>query len=523
MALTSVTIKTTFDFSADPKVFIFEDQTDYASQSVDPNDVVAWLTIVAPNNVTIHAGSFAVPDILPGASTTNNVIQLPLNGDGTVMQGEYDITYTAEDTNDSAQATTGAVTVDLDYETTSTTLKLTYDIVAASLTSVDSGSYTVSGIVPSVSRLHTIFYPEIIKQQVPGLIDETGTAPTLVQNTVFVISGTTLQYSSSVVTTLVYDLGNNFFVNDIVNGTAFADVIADSNLCTIYCCLRQKATDVENNKGTQFEKQTLTPELLQMATYAYLSTTAITCGKSSDVTMYVEMIKEIGGCSDSCFCDDGEPVLAVGVGGGGNNDTVIVAAGSGITVTSMVVGSTTTYFVAMEASLLAKLNASYNTTVTAGTDITVVDSGIIGGLRDFVVNYTGTPGTNQRLASEVDLDFTAGVLPVVTVQNSVVDGSELQAATIVNSNSPVANWLANNTLFTVSNFFVGASSDYYPTIEVTGKTPNASTYILKPVITATNATDFTFSLTDTTGNAYTGNGIDGENITQLKIILKITS
>lgn len=514
MALTTVNIKTTFDYSTSPKKFTFQDISDYAGQGIALTDVVGVIKIVAPSGMTVYNNTnFNSPDINPDVSLINSTtINLPLDSNNVPLQGDYTITYTVRVNPTSLVA---SYDVAVEKETTHTysspvvSLDISANLVLPSMTSTDNTSYTKtnslgSPVTPTIVRAHTLFYPPTT-----GAAAITGTGASLSTSVVYGLSGSSLQYSSSLTSDLTYNFGSDFYVVDEVKGTDRFNLDIDENLCNIYCGINNLFNNWQTYKGTTRGDEYFA-KFQQVTALGLAAQVAIDCGETQDVNGYFEQMRKIGGFTADCECGDGTPTLLTGLGGSG---TVVVQAGSGIEVATSTSGTTTYYTVSIATATLTKINNSYNSTVAAGAGISVATVTDANGNKTYTVTNTATaPST---VAQQFTITFSSGSLPTITSNNSIVYGTKTQTATIANDfNGSVPSWQGNLNSFTLSSFLTG-SHNYYPSIEIVQRNQTGSSLSkrvqLKPrnfIIYQKDATTFNIQIVDDFGNPVTGSNLD---------------
>lgn len=470
MALISVDLKTTFQFDLSPKTFKFEDTTDYAAQGVGLSEVTGVLKVIDPaGNTHYNNLDHTDPDIDPDVSRIGvKTISLPLLADGSVMQGQYTITYTvrvAATTIDPAYDISVEKKLTLVYVSPEIDLTLTSDCVTPLLKSVDGTTYLVNSVDPTIVRDHKIIYPASLNKA-----DVTGIGATLETNVFYTIANSTLQHSSSLTSTLTYIYAVDFIVTDSITGNTYNDVACDAQLCDIYCCLRAEWNRYEDYKNTN--KRLADKHLAnwhQMIGLSEKIRIALECGKGDHISGYLATIQNLGNCEAGCGCDDGVPTLVTGLGGGG---TVIVeSAGTPIEVTSSISGTTTTYFVKLADATVTKINNLYNSIVTAGSGVTITPTVAPNGDISYKVDFTDASVEPDILSFKVDLDFTTSSPPVITISNVANYGSAFKAPTITNANTVQADWLAKNNCFTLKTFWLlQGAKNYKAHIEILQQT-----------------------------------------------------
>lgn len=451
MALTTVAFQTTFQYDQSPKTFKFVDQTDYAGQGIALADVTGVFKIVDPLGNTIYNNTnHAAPDITPAASLINSItIALPLDGDSLVIQGEYEITYTVEDTTVAPAYTSQENKPVLAYVSPTISLLLTADCVKPLLKSTDSTGYTVGAVTPTTTRVHTIQYPPST-----GQADLTGTGATLETSVLYTVANASLQYTSTLTSTLSYDF-TTFLVTDSITGSTYSEVSCDGQLCDIYCCVRAEWNRYTSNLNiNKVRADEALANWSQMVGLMENIRTALECGKGTDVSEYVTRIQNIGECEPGCDCDDGTPQLVTGLGGG--TGTVIVdSAGTPVTVTSVTVGSITTYTVALDAAFVTKVNNSYNATVVSGTNITVTTVTDSDGNKEYTVSAAPNSVPNILSFKAIITITNFNSLPSVAIQDVTVTGTAFgNTPTVANMKSPWSTYRYSNSNYKIYNMWI---------------------------------------------------------------------
>jgi hypothetical protein len=523
MALTTVSFQTTFQYDQSPKTFKFVDDTDYAGQSVPLANVTGVFKIVDPLGNTIYNNTnHSAPDINPAVSLINSItIALPLDSDGLVIQGEYEITYTVEDSVDAVSVSQENKPV-LAYVSPTISLLLTADCVKPLLKSTDSTGYTVGGVTPTPTRVHTIQYPPST-----GQADLTGTTATVETSVLYTVANASLQYTSTLTSTLTYDF-TTYTVTDSITGSTYSEVSCDGQLCEIYCCVRAEWNRYTSNLNVnKVRAEEALANWSQMVGLMENIRTALECGKGTDVSEYVTRIQTIGECESGCDCDDGTPQLVTGLGGG--TGTVIVdSSGTPVTVTSVTVGSTTTYTVAIDAAFVTKVNNSYNATVVAGTNITVTTVTDSNGNKEYTVS--AAPNTVPNILSfKMIITPSAGSLPSVTHADVTLTGDAFDNSPQATNQwvGTVSEWQSNDTHFLIAGFWANQGALEYKADmniidmqrAVIGEVGSAPVNVL-PQIYDNFPTMFSLKFIDiTAGNTVTGNVIDQFESIKLQITL----
>lgn len=404
MALTSVDFKVTFDLTQDPKVFKIEDTTDYAGQGVALADVTGILKITSPSGTVIYNNTnHLAPDIDPDVSLDNSIpISLPLDTEGEVLAGAYKVDYEVQDTSGAPFVVTDSLSFSYSYESPEINLNMKFVCATPLLSTDDLTSYRVDNTDPTtLVRDHRLQYPPPT-----GEADLSGDIKLIETNTVYTLKTEALQYSSTLISTLTYDFKGHS-VLDAPEGTEYISVLCDPNLCDIYCGMKAQYDRWQNNKGTlQGDKEFA--KLAALTVIAQLAAQSIDCSKTDDLSGYLEEIQKIGEFNTDCQCDDGDPILIIGLGGGG---TTVVLAGASIDVASVTVGSTTTYTVSVQQALIDQVNALEGTELLDGVQINVTEGAIVSGRRQWDV--------------DLSLGLSAGTMPTVDATGEFLEDGAL--------------------------------------------------------------------------------------------------
>lgn len=418
MALTTIDFKATFDV-VNHKITV-TDITNYAGQSVALSAVTGAVSIEDPNGNS-YSGSI---DQDVSLSTTAITI-VPISG-GSFVPGTYSIVYVVTVTATS-DTVTKTLTFEYDFNSPTVSLELTVNCIQPLLTSTDTTNYTVDGINPTITRAHKIEYP-----QTTGHADITGTGAVLETDVMYTQANQPLQHSSTLVSTLLYNFGNGFFISDVISGNAYADVTCDNSLCEAYCCLKSQYTRWQNAKCENSKlAETYKNEFILMRSIADQLRNALECGKEDDVSGYLTELKRIGNCTGDCGCSGDEPELVTGLGGGGSTTQQ----------NYFVVGTT-------DEIIVNTVTSGLNTTSTVSID----------------PNYTAAITVSDALSFDVVIDSGgSGVLPTITLDNVSLNGTYfLDTVSIENENDTSASvWENNNISFVLSDYVTTvASKDY---------------------------------------------------------------
>jgi hypothetical protein len=399
------------------------------------------------------------------------------------------------------------------------------DCITPLLSATDESSYTVDGVTPTITRAFAIHYPPSTPTA-----DVTGTGATLSTDTFYTVANSTVEHSSSLTSTLEYNFTGGFYVTDEVTGSEVIQVSCDGDLCDIYCCIRSQWNRYMLLKG---KNNVLAANELaifyQITSLAEMVGMALKCGKSTHISDYVTEILKLANCDAGCSCTDGTPQLVTGLGVNGSSITVV--AGTGVSVS--VAGSA--YTVSLSSANVAKLAATYNTIVAAGTNVTSVtsSSSTVSNVTTTTYTVNATDTVVESFFARVTFTFSSGNVPTYTLDSvktygttftdAVTDfGGGLPIIENMNDGSAIA-WQGSYVELKVQNFFTGAAADYYPEITVVqertvgGKASISSTKKFIADIFTLNSSDFRVRFV----NPNTAIGRSMDVLSSLTLIIKI--
>jgi hypothetical protein len=166
-----------------------------------------------------------------------------------------------------------------------------------------------------------------------------------------------------------------------VKGSVVKIVECDRNLCALYNCIKKFYASLESLAGTRGGFSSL-PKQQQDQWLSVLSLSerfdnALKCGQYQDADRFYDEIKAIVDCD--CGCQEGSGPQLVNPycgNGAGTNNTVIVDGTGNIDVTSVTVGTTTTYTVAMSSGFTALISTIQSDITTLQSDVVTLDNAI---------------------------------------------------------------------------------------------------------------------------------------------------
>ena len=528
MALSTVQYSSYFHYDEATKQIKFTDSTDYASQGTSAANVTVVAKVESPSGVFYNNPNHGAPDIDPDVSLDSvNLITLPLDGSGLPEQGLYTITLEYQDLVVPATVV-DVKTFTLDYSSPTVNIDMSVDCITPLLTATDDSAYTINGVSPTVVRDFKIHYPPSTPTA-----DVTGTAASLNTQVFYTVANSTVEHSSSLTSTLTYlfDAANLIYVIDEVTGSEFIQVACDGDICDIYCCLRSQWNRYTNASNTTTAQKELA-KFEKIVALSSLVGNAVRCGKNTHISDYVSEILKIAECDAGCSCDDGKPQLVTGLAVNGNN--VIVDAGAGVSVTAVSGGGSTTYTVSLTTANVNKLAATYNSVVSAGTNISSVTSNSVTSGDVTTITYTVNAIDTVVDSQFVRVGFTINPssVPTIAISSQKQYGS---AFTTVNqtggtefvkneNDASFSDWETKFTEFTVSNFGT-VGSNFFPEVEVANidlkVKGNSLSYknLLQAHIISMGSDTFTIRFSDQDGSPV--NGKEVQNYDSLDLIFKI--
>ena len=457
-------------FNAVPVIdkFVFTDLSPYSTEGIALTDVKGVFKIEGPGGIIYNNTNFAAPDIIASTSLVFGSVSIPLDVNGAILTGNYTITYTAR---------VGGGVQPGDYVKKSIVyycyvspvgnIDVTNSVRLAKVTSKDMTSYPVAGVMPTITRVQTLYYPSslVLAPTISNLVQIQLSYPN-------VYTGT---YTGNLSSVASYVFSDGLLVDYLI--TAVDETIVDNKtLCDIYCGVKNLANDMLAAKSTgDFGKAGKIQETLSLVSILFtLYDDAITCGKESDASNWLNQIILLANIVTGCGCTGDAPVLVIPDGGGGASGTVSVIgdASFGTAVTSVTVGPATTYTVRLTQAykdlILAALQtqslsvASFRAAgipeEARGITVTPVTSGggtisLSPGVSTKLLVLTGTTTltsalTVQTIGSPIDgdsfvVDYRATLTP--NGNNVTIFGLGLSPSEAASGNSLIYTWYSAST------------------------------------------------------------------------------
>lgn len=437
--MATISFTTQFNLSTTPKKFVFVDTSNYAGQGISTSNVNGCFKITSPSGIVIYNNtdfSNSGCDVRVSVSTTNQTtISLPIGIDGLVEPGVYSILYTVKDITSSPVYYTITNSYTYAYTAPTVVINQTINLVVPLFTSIDSTSYPIAGTTYVLSRVHTLYYPFGSAGAGSPTVSSSQTIPVSV-----FYNGT---QTTTISSTLTYTFSDGLVVYDIVTG-AQEILVNDYDICTMSCCIRSMEEQLATFKLTDTAQYNLLlPQFNLVMAYVGLINLFIECGLTTNIPGYITTIQALTHCTDACSgcSEEGSQVVGMGI----TNLDVVVAAGTGIAVTSVTVGSTTTYTVSLGSSWITLINSLYNTVVAPGYGVTVTPSGPVSNIETYTVAASlvatraemQTPFTVSQ-ASNITVTGCTAVAPTTGTYLVIAEGD----SSVLADGTPVTEALA---------------------------------------------------------------------------------
>lgn len=428
--------------------------------------------VVVYNNTPVPPNPpWPTPDSSNTGAVVNFVpstINIPLTSAGVPLPAQYQVTYTVVIFALLPQPTTYTFTQTNTYQYTlvdpSVCIETVVNCNESAVQSQDTTVYTIpDGVITSLVRAHTLYPPVTSGATVLGPLNQT----TLVYSPIY-----TTTWTAEIISTVTYTMNDGLIVVVALSGVKEFQVVCDTNLSKILCCLVNLQNEYEallcKNpvKAQMFKDNKLDPSLQHLALFL----AAQSAGNQSKMdTEYAELVKA-SGCGGDCGCGDSVPALVPTIGVGFSYS--LQSSTNSIVVTTTVVGSTISWDININPAILAAITGS--TTVVSTTtpnSLSITQVGVPPAL-DYQVDFI--PNEIEKLlvidptlnATPDYLEFTqtdivnSGVNINPVGSQSVILGTD-NAGNVINPNA--ANSLA---VFTLSGMLVNNSVTFTATCNV---------------------------------------------------------
>ena len=293
MAIASaISFSTSFNFATAIAKFNFEDITDYSAEGISLSNLKGNFKIVNPLGVVVYENtSWINPDIEGSISLEFNSITIPQK-----INGYWTVTYTIQ-VSGGVQAGTYDKEVQYNFKYTSPIVSIYQEgnPYTELFKSVDQTNYTVEEVIPTITRVHTVAYPEL-----SGLAD-------LVLPSAYIGVGfpnfSIGVWNTSIETTLEYQY-SNFTIQDKVNGSKQLNVEAAPNIVDVLCCINKIFLDVQNAENTSLEAP-LRQKFEYASSLLSAAVQSINYGQYTKAQNYIDEIYNTTGCTPNCNCGGG--------------------------------------------------------------------------------------------------------------------------------------------------------------------------------------------------------------------------
>lgn len=289
---------TSFILAPGTKRFFLVDDTDYVGQGIAITSVNACFKITSPSNVVIHNNSdFSNGgcDIDRNSTTLIDTILLPLDNNGFPEKGIYTIEMLVFDTV-AAQYYSLTRTYNNNYVRPEMVISQKVDCYGKLFTSQDLTKYAVNGLLPYIFDYlnHTINYPYGSAGENTPVIGSSA----LVTTPVF-YNGT---QTTEIETNVIYLFPDGLQIYDRIIG-AKEFIVNCESLCGLYCCLKTLEQQMKDAKcGNHKDYDKLKHTFDTVMGYVQMVKLAIECGKTEDISGYLNEIKKLANCNDGCGC-----------------------------------------------------------------------------------------------------------------------------------------------------------------------------------------------------------------------------
>jgi hypothetical protein len=372
MAQPILTFITTFDRNTGK--IVVADTTNYLSYGINLATLGNFvngrlrITYTTSGGVSVLYDNLSgiTPDIelVGGVLVWNGDINIPLTTLGVPLPAEYTVEYVVEcgyDNNGDDFVVNTSNTYTYNIVDPSICIETSVDCATSTATSVDTTVYEIqNATVDYIVRSHTQFPPPASGYAVNGPFN-------LITVTYTPIVTTT--WTAEVISTVNYLLTSGLYVVVNLSGVKEFQVICDTNLSKILCCLtdlqkQYEALECTNPvKAANFKTNRLDPTLQHLVLFL----AAQTAGNQTKMAQQYAAIVEVSGCSESCNCNGSTPT-AVSPSQGGPAASFLVNSPLGtIQVTTITAGNLTTFSLELSSALQAAIASISNSVVTTGT------------------------------------------------------------------------------------------------------------------------------------------------------------
>lgn len=423
-------------------------------------------------------------------------VDIPLTVAGLPIPAQYTVTYYVAAFVGLVTFTNTAVnTYDYNFTDPSVCIETVVNCMESALQSTDDTDYTVpNATIVNLVRQHTLYPPPASGGVTLGPLNQT----TLIYSPIY-----TTTWTAEVITTVTYLMSDGLIVVVELTGIKEFQVVCDTNLSKILCCLVNLQNEYEallcKNpvKAELFKNTKLDPSLQHLVLFL----AAQSAGNQSKMDAEYNDLVLASGCGTDCGCGDSTPVLVQPSGIG--FAYALTSTGNTITITTSVVGNTITWNIELSAALQAAIASITNTQVSTTTPqfISVTQVGAAPNLNyqvDFDANEVDKlividPNLNASLDylefTDTDIVNLGSKINPVGSQ-SVTLGTDITGAVI----SP--NQAGNIAMFVISGLLINGTDPFTATCNVMRTNNTTSATSLK------NLDAEIYYVDDTTGDVY---------------------
>lgn len=317
MATVSSEIGFTFNGGYSNALYNLTDTSTYSATNLtwSAADSRGLVKMVDPQGNTVYDNTDVTnPDLLVGNDGTQ-ILSLPVDADGNVIQGSYTITLTLFDVNNTGTQYERSISADFTFASPTVDLNVSWSVInPIYLKSVDNTNYEYNNYSYTLTRTHTLYNPSVIGGS------QSVTTKTLNTNS-FYTGDSTIRLITAALYTATAQYTND---STDVDFTIFNRVTTDkavyiddeNSVCAQYCCI-DKAFDNWNTAAINMTSSAASKErIYTLANAAWFGMKqSLECNQSQNVEKYRKVIQRLTNCSgDNCGCSDSTPTQVIGVG-----------------------------------------------------------------------------------------------------------------------------------------------------------------------------------------------------------------
>jgi len=433
------------------------DTTDYAAQGVDfggVDTVFGYITGIlfsdGINTSTIYANpvTSGTPDMDLSFSGNNTIpITLPLNSDGSLKKGQYSLYYTivTDIASVTGEQTFSAVDI-YDYDFPEVCLSHEIKCATSQIASQDSTNY--GAYASTISRVHTLYPPPAAHKS-----NATNGLTLLIYNNIC-----TNTWTQEVISTVLFVFSATFEVSATISGSDEFEVICDTDICKIKCCMDKRFKEYQNCKNPAQAQRTYNDVIIPAQTALLQFLIAQYCGNATQSALKIAELKEILGCSGECDDCDSDPTSVIPTSPAAAITYDIDSPDGSVSVTSEYIGDVLTYHIQVSAALQDIINNLAPVNVVGSSEITVVESEVMG-VKTFTI-YANGPAIASKFEGVLKIYRNPSQpTPIgeseflISYTEKVLDGDNMQTPTFgLGENVP--NVLSDIAVIGASDWFI---------------------------------------------------------------------